>query len=170
MNMQVLNNPEGYKPWLLLGIFSLCIQCRPEPKTHFELNGIEVTTQTAVKDRLKTPEQWVSIVYTNLFQAALPANELFDVSQVFSSIGDKDIAREVLLSNFFNTEGVELPTLQEMQADPDAFINETYLRFFVRLPTAAERTYVRNFLDNHPGMTPELVYMSFALSEEYLYY
>lgn len=153
---------------LLLGVGA--IGCRPDPQTHFELNGIEVSTQTAVKDRLKSPEQWVSIVYTNLFQAALPANELFDVSQVFSSIGDQEIAREVLLSNFFNSDEVQLPTPEEMQANPDAFIDETYLRFFVRLPTAAERTYVRNFLDNHPGMTPELVYMSFALSEEYLYY
>jgi hypothetical protein len=153
---------------LLLGVGA--IGCRPDPQTHFELNGIEVSTQTAVKDRLKSPEQWVSIVYTNLFQAALPANELFDVSQVFSSIGDQEIAREVLLSNFFNSDEVQLPTPEEMQANPDAFIDATYLRFFVRLPTAAERTYVRNFLDNHPGITPELVYMSFALSEEYLYY
>lgn len=156
--------------WLLLLLGVGAIGCRPDPQTHFELNGIEVSTQTAVKDRLKSPEQWVSIVYTNLFQAALPANELFDVSQVFSSIGDQEIAREVLLSNFFNSDEVQLPTPEEMQANPDAFIDETYLRFFVRLPTAAERTYVRNFLDNHPGMTPELVYMSFALSEEYLYY
>lgn len=165
MNMRDLNKSA----WLLLlGVGA--IGCRPDPQTHFELNGIEVSTQTAVKDRLKSPEQWVSIVYTNLFQAALPANELFDVSQVFSSIGDQEIAREVLLSNFFNSDEVQLPTPEEMQANPDAFIDETYLRFFVRLPTAAERTYVRNFLDNHPGMTPELVYMSFALSEEYLYY
>lgn len=159
------------KPNLPLALLLLlAMGCKPEPQTRFELNGIEVTTQSAVKDRLKTPEQWVSIVYTNLFQAALPANELFDVGQVFSSIGDQDVAREVLLSNFFNAEDVQLPTTEEMQADPDAFINETYLRFFVRLPSAAERAYVRNFLDNHPGMTPELVYMSFALSEEYLYY
>ena len=55
-------------------------------------------------------------------------------------------------------------------ADIDAFIDETYARFFVRLPTEAERTYVRNFIQGNPYMTPELVYFSFALSDEYMYY
>lgn len=157
------------KIWALAGLL-LAMGCRPEPEVRFELNGIEVSPQTAVKDRLKSPEQWISIVHTNLFQTAMPANELFDVTEVFSSIGDQEIAREVLLSNFFNEPGVTLPTMEELQADPDAFIDETYVRFFVRLPSVAERTYLRNFIDNHPGMTPELIYMSFALSEEYLYY
>lgn len=144
--------------------------CRQAPEAHFELNGIEVSTQTAEKDRLKSTEQWVSIVHTNLFQTGLPANELFDITQTFSSIGDQEIAREVLLSNFFNDPAVQMPTAETMHADLNGFIDETYARFFVRLPTAAERAYLRNFLENHPGMTPELVYMSFALSEEYLYY
>lgn len=157
------------KFWALAGLL-LAMGCRQEPDVRFELNGIEVSPQTAVKDRLKSPEQWISIVHTNLFQTAMPANELFDVTEVFSSIGDQEIAREVLLSNFFNEPDVTLPTMEELQADPDAFIDETYVRFFVRLPSVAERTYLRNFIDNHPGMTPELIYMSFALSEEYLYY
>lgn len=164
MNMQA-----SIKFWALAGLL-LAMGCRQEPDVRFELNGIEVSPQTAVKDRLKSPEQWISIVHTNLFQTAMPANELFDVTEVFSSIGDQEIAREVLLSNFFNEPDVTLPTMEELQADPDAFIDETYVRFFVRLPSVAERTYLRNFIDNHPGMTPELIYMSFALSEEYLYY
>jgi hypothetical protein len=163
-------NMQASIKFLALAGLMLAMGCRPEPDVRFELNGIEVSPQSAVKDRLKSPEQWISIVHTNLFQTAMPANELFDVTEVFSSIGDQEIAREVLLSNFFNEPDVTLPTMEALQADPDAFIDETYVRFFVRLPSVAERTYLRNFIDNHPGMTPELIYMSFALSEEYLYY
>ena len=61
-------------------------------------------------------------------------------------------------------------TRDEMLDDVEGFIDETYLRFYTRFPTQAERTYVREFILNNPGMTPELVYMSFALSDEYRYY
>ena len=48
--------------------------------------------------------------------------------------------------------------------------DDTYVRFLVRYPTEAERTWMRNFLTSNPAMTPELVYTAFALSEEYLHY
>ncbi|MDC1486585.1 hypothetical protein N8134_03515 [Flavobacteriales bacterium] len=144
--------------------------CRPEPEVSFELQGLEVTPGFADKDRLKTNEQWVAIVHTNLFQTGMPANDLYNVARVFESIGDQSIAREVLLSNFFNQPDLTLTPTDEMLADPDAFIDATYLRFYTRFPTQAERTFVREFILNNPGMTPELVYMSFGLSEEYRYY
>jgi hypothetical protein len=175
MNMLV-SNKSIHGSTLALTIIALVIfswnitGCRPEPEAHFELQGLEVTPGFAEKDRLKTNEQWVAIVHTNLFQTGMPANDLYDVSTVFESIGDQDIAREVLLSNFFNQPELSLPSTESMIADPDAFIDQTYLRFFTRFPTQAERTYVREFILNNPGMTPELIYMSFGLSAEYLYY
>jgi hypothetical protein len=75
-----------------------------------------------------------------------------------------------LISNFFNDAGVQLPTVAEMNTNPDGFIEETYKRFFVRLPNEAEKTWVRNFIQSNPYMTPELVFFAFALSNEYQYY
>ena len=57
-----------------------------------------------------------------------------------------------------------------MLANPDNFVEETYVRFLVRYPTQAERTWMRNYIQNTPTVTPELVYSSFALSTEYLHY
>jgi hypothetical protein len=144
--------------------------CERPSEAHFVLEDHGVEAASAGKDRVKSPEQWVSIVYTNLFQTGLPANDQFDIAEVFESIGDQDVAREVILSNFFNEEGVVLPSAASMHANPEAFIEETYLRFFVRQPTTAERTYLRGFLVEHPEMTPELVYLAFGLSEEYQHY
>ena len=156
---------------LLLALIALtAIGCRPEPEASFELQGLEVTPGFAVKDRLKTNEQWVAIVHTNLFQSAMSANDLYNAARVFESIGDQSLAREVLLSNFFNQPNLSLMTRDEMLENLDAFLDETYLRFYTRFPTQAERTYVREVILNNPGMTPELVYMSFALSDEYRYY
>lgn len=156
--------------WAILLITVAVVSCRPEPEVSFELQGLEVTPGFAVKDRLKTNEQWVAIVHTNLFQSAMSANDLYNAARVFESIGDQSLAREVLLSNFFNQPDLSLQTREEMVANLDAFLDETYLRFYTRFPTQAERTYVREFILNNPGMTPELVYMSFALSDEYRYY
>jgi len=169
MNMPVFNQHPSL--WLLGAAVCVALAgCRPEPDVSFELQGLEVTPGFAVKDRLKTNEQWVAIVHTNLFQAGMPANDLYNAARVFESIGDQSIAREVLLSNFFNQPDLELMSREEMLENLEAFIDETYVRFYTRYPTQAERTYVREFIMNNPGMTPELVYMSFALSDEYRYY
>ena len=156
--------------WAILLITVAVVSCRPEPEVSFELQGLEVTPGFAVKDRLKTNEQWVAIVHTNLFQSAMSANDLYNAARVFESIGDQDVAREVVLSNFFNQEGVILPSTESMHANPDAFITETYLRFLVRTPSTAELTYLRGFIAEHPQLTPEVVYLAFGLSEEYQYY
>jgi uncharacterized protein YecE (DUF72 family) len=112
----------------------------------------------------------VAILHANLFQLALSANELYDIAQCIESIGDKEVAREVVISNFMNKPGVQLPTDSAMHADIDKFIVETYERFLVREPSEAEITYFKNFILSDPNVTPELVYFSFALSNEYLFY
>jgi hypothetical protein len=65
---------------------------------------------------------------------------------------------------------VQLPSQEAMLADSDQFVEATYVRFLVRYPTQAERTWMRNYIQNTPTVTPELVYSSFALSAEYLHY
>ena len=92
------------------------------------------------------------------------------MKQAFFSVGDQDIARATLVSNFMQDANVQLPDAGVMVQDPDGFIDDTYVRFLVRYPTEAERTWMRNYLSSNPTMTPELVYTAFALSEEYLHY
>ncbi|MFM1931563.1 MAG: hypothetical protein RL226_866, partial [Bacteroidota bacterium] len=144
--------------------------CKKEPEAAFVLNEVELYPTNAGKDKLKTNEQYVAILYANLFQTALSANDIFDVNNCIESIGDKELAREVLISNFMNKPDVILPSVEDMNADLDGFIEDTYIRFYVRYPTEAEKTYLRNFITGNPYMTPELVYFSFALSNEYMFY
>lgn len=157
-----------------IGLVALCCivlaSCKKEPEPEFILNGVELLPPSAGKDKLKTNEQYVAILHANLFQTAMSANDIFDINNCIESIGDKELAREVIISNFMNDEGVQLPAVEEMEADIDAFIMDTYARFFVRYPTEAEKTYVKNFIEGNPYMTPELVYFSFALSDEYMFY
>lgn len=166
------------KPKRLLGIvvagaILLAVGCKKEEvvdNSNYLVNQENLYSSSADKDKRKTNEQWVSILYANLFQEALSANDVFRISQCIESIGDKRLAREVIISNFMNKPDVIMPTVQEMQADVDGFINESYRRFLVRNPTEAELTWYRNYINNDPNVTPELVYFAFALSDEYLYY
>ena len=151
-------------------VSAFLVACKKEQVGEYVLNDVALSGASAEKDKLKSNQQFVSILYTNLFQTALPASSVFVLDQLFQSIGDKDLAKEVLISNFFNQIGVQLPTMQEMNADIDVFIDNTYKKFFVRLPNAAERSWVKNFIASNEYMTPELVYFSFALSTEYQFY
>ncbi|MDG1262768.1 MAG: hypothetical protein P8H59_02230 [Flavobacteriales bacterium] len=163
---------DSIKTYLFIAV--LCAlafsSCKKEPEASFILNDVELYPNAAGKTKIKSNEQYVAILHANLFQTALSANDIFEINNCIESIGDKELAREVIISNFMNDSDVILPTVDEMNTDIDAFITETYVRFLVRYPTEAEKEYVRNFIITNPYVTPEIVYFSFALSNEYMYY
>ncbi|MDP6908320.1 MAG: hypothetical protein QF371_02390 [Flavobacteriales bacterium] len=146
-------------------LFSGC-----EKETIYDVNEETILAPNAGKTKLKSDQQYIAILYANLFQTALSSDNLFEASECVQSIGDKDLVHEVLISNYMNEGGVILPSNQEMRADIDLFITETYHRFLVRNPTEAERQYFKNYINTNPNVTSELVYFSFALSNEYQYY
>ncbi len=159
----------GFRFFLLVLLFGLFIaSCEKEPI--YEVNEVELLPSNASKTKLKTDQQYVSILYANLFQTALSSGNLFEVSQCIQSVGDKVLVREVIISNYMNRPTVQLPTDAEMRDSLDAFITNTYNRFLVRNPSEAERQYFKNYISTHPNVTPEMVYFSFALSDEYLFY
>jgi hypothetical protein len=156
---------------LMLGFLLLFgASCTTEPEVHYGLEPLELASSTADKDRVKTIDQWIAILHADLFGTALGSAELFDIKQAFQSVGDQEVARESLVASFMQNPDVQLPALESMLTNPDNFVEEAYVRFFVRYPTQAERTWMRNYIQNTPTVTPELVYSSFALSTEYLHY
>jgi len=154
---------------LSFGILFL-FSCKKEKDNIYQVNEIGLLPSTAGKTKLKSNEQYVAILYANMFQKALSANQLFDIAQCMESIGDQELAREVLISNFMNKTGVIIPTDSVMRTNIPQFVSDTYKRFFIRYPTEAEKTYLTNYITADPNVIPELVYFSFALSDEYMYY
>jgi hypothetical protein len=141
-----------------------------EEEASYGLDNQHIRPSNAEKTKLKTPEQYVSILYANLFQTALSSDNLFEVSQCIQSVGDKDLVHEVIISNYMNDGGVELPSDAEMRADVEQFVIETYHRFLVREPSEAELQYFKNYINSNPNVNSEMVYFSFALSNEYQNY
>ena len=164
------------KPQLLL--LSTCFllvlaACQKDNNTYiYQVNDVVVTPNNADKDKEKTSDQYVNILYANLYQKALSPNQLVDLTDVIASIGDKQIAYETITAKMMADSEVLtlLPTTPEMRADVERFVVETYQRFFVRLPTEAEKVFFVNFIETHPNLTPEHVYFTFATCNEYNYY
>lgn len=150
--------------------------CKKEKDTTYGVNALELQPATSGKAKLKTNDQYLAILHANLFQKALSANQIFDLARCMETIGDQELAREVIISNFFNDPTVILPTHKSMWQDMDKFIIDTYKRFLVRNPSQAEKTYLKNFITKNSDVndstrvSPEIVYFSFALSNEYMYY
>lgn len=136
----------------------------------YEINQINASSYNANKNKLKSPSQYISILYANLFQKALAPNELVEITRCIESVGDKELVHEVIISNFMNKDDVTIPSDSLMRADLDLFLEETYKRFFVRDITEAEREFFLNFFASRPNISAEMVYTAFSLSNEYQFY
>jgi hypothetical protein len=170
MLKQVQHDTATLGTILLLGALLLTSGCKKDDGNTYGVNNENLLPPGAGKTKVKSNEQYVSILYANLFQQALRANSLYDISKCIESIGDKDVAKEVIISNFMNKPNVQLPADSTMRNDVPKFVVDTYNRFLVRNPTEAEKTWFVNFINANPNVTPELVYFSFALCNEYQYY
>lgn len=170
MNMLILDN--SYKVWS--GVISVCllllVGCAKDPHHIYEINEQTILPVNSEKNKPKTSGQYISILHTNLFQRAISPNRMLEAQKAIESIGDKQVAYDILVSKYMNDAEVVLPTQEEMIADPDQFIIDTYKRFFIREPTEAERTWMRNLIQSRPNVTPELVYFAFATSNEHFHY
>ena len=112
----------------------------------YDINQLQSSSYNANKNKQKSIGQYISIVYANLFQKALSSNELVEITRCIESIGDKQVAHEIVLSNFLNSDEVIIPSDSLMRQDLDIFLEETYKRFFVRDITEAEREFFLNYL------------------------
>jgi len=136
----------------------------------YELNDQVVYSTAAEKNRQKTPTQFISILYADLFNQSISTNDLAEIAELSLSIGDKGVVTELLLSHYLNDPQVDIPTDSQMRADIPTFVESTYVRFFQRFPTAYEAQYLKDLIEDDLLMTPENIYAGFVLSNEYYFY
>ena len=76
----------------------------------------------------------------------------------------------MVLSNYFNTQGLTIPRNAEMRADIESFVVDTYKRFFLRYPSEGEKTWMIQYITRNSQLSVEMIYTGFAASDEYQYY
>ncbi len=139
-------------------------------KEVYNVEEFPVRPAYANKYKEKTPEQYVSVLYANFFQKGISSRRLSEITDAMYSVGDKLLARELIVSNFMNDTNIVLPENTYMRGNLDKFLEETYERFYIRDITQAEREWFKKYILNNPDVTVEHVYASFALSNEYMFY
>ncbi|MEK0440649.1 MAG: hypothetical protein RLZZ504_1565 [Bacteroidota bacterium] len=159
-----------YTNYLLVFILNLSIGCTKERIINYGVQTTSVVEDKSKKTKEKNDAEFVSILYTNLYQTAISPNQLYKTQNVIYSIGDQDVAHEMLLSNYFNTSGITIPSNNEMKTSIDDFIVNTYKRFYLRYPSEGEKAFFKQYISNNTNVTVEMVYTAFACSEEYQYY
>lgn len=137
---------------------------------YYQMDTVPVYQTAAQKVKQKTALQYLSIMYADFFNKAIPSSELNDLDELSLAFGDKGLMNELYLSKYLRRGDVQIPTNSEMRSDVDAFIDETYIRFYLRNPTAYERRYLTDLIENDTDLTPALIYTSFALANEYYFY
>jgi len=167
MNMPILDKMKWIP--LVLACFLSVISCK-EDYDVYEINDLDVLPVNSEKDKPKTSAQFISILYTNLFQTAIGPNKMLEAQNAVLSIGDKQIAYDILVSKYMRDGGVVLPSLDDMKYNTETFVRETYQRFMIRQPTEAELKWMMGYIESRPNLTPELVYFSFATSNEHFHY
>lgn len=167
MNMQILDRRSILVSFFALGL--MLVGCREETDL-YQVNDVDILPVNSEKDKPKTSGQYISILYTNLFQEAIGPNRMLEAQRAIESIGDKQVAYDILVSKYMNDPRVVLPSDSLMRNHPEEFIRDTYKRFLIRQPTEAELRWMMNYIESRPNLTPELVYFAFATSNEHFHY
>ena len=167
MNMQILD--KKYWLFLMLSIFLTTFSCK-ENYDVYEIDDLTVLPVNSLKNKPKTSAQFISILFTNLFQKAIGPNKMLEAQDAILSIGDKQIAYDILVSKYMNDGGVVLPSNDELINNTEQFIRATYKKFLIRQPTEAELKWWMGYIESRPNLTTELIYFSFATCNEHFHY
>ena len=146
------------------------VSCKQKVEVTYEVNSVDIYESKAQKTKPKNEAEYISILYTNIFQDAISPSALYQTQNVMYSIGDQAVAKELLLSNYFNLPGLSIPSDAYMKSNPEKFITETYKRFMLRSPSQSQIYFFKNYIEENPKVTVEMVYTAFAASDEYGFY
>jgi hypothetical protein len=154
---------------LLITTFASCTR-REKVDTEFGVIKKPVYGTDIQKTKMKTEAQYLSILSTDLTQLPISPAKLNRAIRVLESIGDRETANEIIISNYMNDPNLSIPPNEYMRQNTEQFIIDTYNKFFIRNPTEAEKTYFLNFINSNNKITVEMVYTAFASSNEYMFY
>ena len=138
----------------------------------YGIDTIPVYASAADKDRIKTPTQYISTLYSHLYFRPISSQILADLSVLQLANGGKQLVNDLIIESFLLDDEVvsTLPNATEMRDDIDDFVEMTYLRFYLRYPTAYEKFGVIRMIEEDADITPLEVYRAFLLANEYYFY
>ncbi len=144
--------------------------CKREVVEQYEINDVNLYSSASEKKNLKTDEQFISILYTDLFGKSIDNTELGKLNTAYTSMGDKSLVIDIIIRSMLSNSEAIVASSNEMRANPDEFIVETYKRFMVRQPNEQEKWFLRNKIEENTSLKPIDIYYALLTSDEYRYY
>ena len=151
--------------FIIAAVFSSC-----KKEYIYELKDETVTQPGGSKDNVKTTTEFISIVYSDLFNTNVPTDSLLFVQQAYDAFGDKKLIEDRIVRHFLNSPAVQIPSDASMRADIPGFVNQTIEKFFNRTPDAFENYFISDIIRQNSSITPMMVYYACMTSDEYRYY
>jgi len=136
----------------------------------YEVNDVTVTQPGGDKNNVKTTTEFISIVYSDLFNTNIPTSTLQNLQQTYDAFGDKKLIEDRIVRHFLDSSGVQVPTDAAMRANVPQFVDQTIVKFFNRAPDAFEKYFISNIIQTNTDITPLMVYYACLTSDEYRYY
>ena len=136
----------------------------------YDVNDQSIYANNAQKNKQKSAELIISIMYADLFNQGIATNELLEIAEIYIATGDKTMFNELIFSHFLKDPSAVVPTDAQMRGDVDQFVYDTYIKFYQREPSEYEKHYLANLINNDANMTVENVYTAIVLSNEYFFY
>ena len=154
----------------MLVFAAIISSCKKEKTYIYEVNDVSVNQEGASKPSIKTTTEFISIAYADIFGSTIPGNDLSNLSVLYSAFGDKKTMENMIIKNFLNKPGTQIPTKTQMNADVPTFIKNTYSKFLNRTPNEFELWSTTNIIKADTSITPELVFYGMLTSNEYRHY
>lgn len=159
--------------WLYTGLIvasALLFSCQREVVDQYQINDVNLYTSASEKKNLKTDDQFISILYTDLFGKSINNEELKRLNKAYTSMGDKSLVIDIMIRGMLSNSEAIISDKNAMRARPEEFIEESYKRFLVRQPTEQEKWFLKNKIENNQNLKPLDIYYAILTSDEYRYY
>ena len=153
----------------LLAFFFLA-SCTRHEVNEYNINPVVVNQDGANKENLKTSDQFISLLYADLYETSISYSELNKLQRLLESFGDKNVIIERIAQNMLNDPLAKVPNDSTLTQNTDGFIKNTYNLFLTRNPSEAEVWYLRDLINSSPNLSTKEIYYGFITSEEYKYY
>lgn len=171
--MLVLTNFLKNKAFVLLALVAIVVTaCKKETTKSYvyNVNSVPINQVGVAKPNVKSTIEFISIAYSDLYGNTIDQVTLTNLSTGYAAFGDKKLIEDLIIRNFLNAPGATIPSLADMNASVDAFVLETYKKFYNREPNEFEAWQLTDLIKNDVNATPELIYYAFMTSNEYRYY
>ena len=155
---------------VILSLISF-MSCKEEMKENiYELKDVQIRQDQVNKRFSKSDIEFISLVYSDLFNKTVPTDEITAMLNLYNASGDKQTIMDMVIRTFLNRQEADIPSSIEMKSNPSTFVINCYKKFFLREPTAYEKHYLVSLIEKDSQITPSMVYYSFLTSKEYKFY